>query len=203
MKVGIVGGTFNPIHLGHLMLGEYAYKELELDEIWFMPNANPPHKNKKTFTTSILERKEMIELAIKDVPYFQYSTHEVDKKETSYSYRTMSELKAIYPSNIYYFIIGSDSLFSLETWKHPEILMTKCRILVACRSGADVSTINAQIHYLTQKYDCAIDLLEMPLLEISSSEIRNRIKQNKSIKYVVPDSVHSYIKSHHLYTGGN
>ncbi len=201
MKIGIVGGTFNPIHLGHLMLGEYAYHELNLDEIWFMPNGNPPHKDKDDFSTTIEERKEMIELAIDDTEYFKYSAYEANKKAVSYSYKTIGELKKLFPLNDFYFIIGSDSLFSIQTWKHPEILLKECMILVACRSGVDTSTIHEQIKYLKWKYSCAIELLEMPLLEISSSDIRKRIEMHKSIKHIVPKKVLSFINTRGLYQG--
>lgn len=199
MKIGIVGGTFNPIHLGHLMLGEYAYDSFELDEIWFMPNGNPPHKDISKSEVSTNSRIKMIELAIQNIDYFKLQTYEIMKKDVSYSYETMEMFSSIYPEYDFYFIIGSDSLFNLETWKYPEKLMKYCTILVACRENIDISLVIGRIGYLKGKYKASIELMPMPLLEISSSDIRNRISQMKSIKYIVPDKICNYIKDHKLY----
>lgn len=199
MKIGIVGGTFNPIHVGHLMLGEYAYEECGLDEVWFLPNGNPPHKHITNKEISADIRLEMAEVAIQDVPYFKIQSYEIEKKEVSYSYATMQEFVCRYPEAQFYFIIGSDSLFTLEKWMHPEILLKLCTILVACRENMDVELMKQRILYLNDKYNSNIQLLQMPLLEISSSEIRSRVQQKKSIKYIVPECVAQYIEEHKLY----
>lgn len=199
MKIGIVGGTFNPIHLGHLMLGEYAYEACNLDKVWFMPNGNPPHKNINTSGVSIAERTEMTKLAIQDVEHFEFNSYEIQREEISYSYQTIQEFTHLYPKAEFYFIIGSDSLFSLEEWRCPEELLQLCTILVACRENIDIDVIRAQITHLNHKYNCAIMLLQMPLLEISSSDIRRRVALNQSIKYIVPDCVCSYIKDKKMY----
>lgn len=199
MKIGIVGGTFNPIHLGHLMLGEYAYEECNLDEIWFMPNGNPPHKNIADIEVSTKERIDMLNLAIEEVAYFSLQTYEMNKKEISYSYKTLEELKALHPDDEYYFIIGSDSLFMLEHWKYPERLLKQCTIVAACRENIDMKLLEVQIAYIEEKYACSIILLRMPLLEISSSDIRKRVGVQKSIKYIVPEQVGIYIEENKLY----
>lgn len=199
MKIGIVGGTFNPIHLGHLMLGEYAYKELELDEIWFVPNGNPPHKQLNSSEISTDMRVEMTEIAIADTEYFKVNTYEITNKRVSYSYETLEIFHMLYPDYEYYFIIGSDSLFSIEQWRYPERLLKSCTILVACRENMDIQLISNHIDYLEQKFGCRIILLQMPLLEVSSSDIRNRVASHKSIRYIVPDSIYHYIKKHKLY----
>lgn len=199
MKIGIVGGTFNPIHLGHLMLGEYAYEEYNLDEIWFMPNGNPPHKYIDKSECSTEERIEMTKIAIDKVSYFKYQSYEIERIEKSYSYQTMEAFTKQYSEDEFFFIIGSDSLFALEQWKCPEKLVKLCTILVACRENIDIVLVKKQISYLEQKYECKIVLLQMPLLEISSSHIRNRVKSGKSIKYIVPDEITTYIQDNKLY----
>ena len=123
MRIGIMGGTFDPIHNGHLMLGEYAYQQFHLDEVWYMPNGNPPHKSNPEIRKDLQDRAEMTRLAIEEIPYFRLCTYEIDRKETSYSYQTMEYFKETYPQDEFYFIIGADSLFNLETWKCPERLL--------------------------------------------------------------------------------
>ncbi len=199
MKIGIVGGTFDPIHNGHLMLGEYAYEELGLDEIWFMPNGNPPHKCNKSMTSTPSERVEMIERAIRSTKYFKLSKHEIDKEKTTFTYETLSELGCLYPNDTFYFILGSDSLFSIEHWKHPEIIFKKCKILAACRENMNFEILKNQINYIKEKYNADVKLLQMPLLEISSSSIRQRIAQGKSIRFITPVEVIQYIEEFHIY----
>ncbi len=199
MKIGIVGGTFNPIHLGHLMLGEYAHSEYNLEEIWFMPNGNPPHKYIDMSECSTEKRIEMTKIAIEGISYFKYQSYEIERSEKSYSYQTMETFAKMYEGNEFFFIIGSDSLFSLEEWKCPEKLVKLCTILVACRENLDIALVNKQISYLEQKFECKIILLQMPILEVSSSDIRNRVKLGKTIKYIVPDEVSVYINNNKLY----
>ncbi len=201
MKVGIVGGTFNPIHLGHLMLGEYAHEECGLDEVWFMPNGNPPHKTVNRSEISTEKRIEMTKLAIEDTAYFRFQPYEINRTAISYSYQTMEEFSRIYPDIVFYFIIGSDSLFALETWRCPDKLLRTCSILVACRENIDIRKVKEHITYLNTKYHCDILLLQMPLLEISSSDIRKRVEKHQSVKYILPDCIAHYIEENKLYEG--
>ena len=115
MKVGIMGGTFDPIHNAHIMLAEYAFREYQLDEVWFMPNGNPPHKQNQKGRTDVGVRAEMVRLAIAGKNSFRLEEYEVHRKEISYSYETMEHFREIYPGHHFYFIIGADSLFSIET----------------------------------------------------------------------------------------
>lgn len=199
MKIGIVGGTFNPVHQGHLMLGEYAYEQLGLDEVWFLPNGNPPHKTDEHIRVLTEDRLHMLELAIKNVPYFKVEPYELNNDKVSYSYATMQKLKESHPEDEFFFIIGTDSLFELDTWKNPDILVKYCTLLVASRDFKNMSDIQQQILYTNKKYETSVLLLRMPILEVSSSEIRERVEQNLSIKYLVPDTVNQYINSNHLY----
>ncbi|MGO5052302.1 nicotinate-nucleotide adenylyltransferase [Lachnospiraceae bacterium LCP25S3_G4] len=199
MKIGIMGGTFNPIHIGHLLLGEFAYEAFNLDVIWFLPNGNPPHKDSDLMISSIDHRVEMTKLAIEDTPYFELSLHEIKKSSVSYSFETMEFFQEKYVDDTFYFIVGADSLFSMESWMQPERLFQKCTILVAYRDDKDVEEMKCKIDFLKRKYHAKIELLSAPLLEISSSIIRSRVSHNRSIRYMVPDKVQNYIQENNLY----
>ena len=199
MKIGIMGGTFDPIHNGHLMLGEYAKKLFGLDEIWFMPNGNPPHKSNSNIESQTKHRVEMVKLAIEGHEGFNIQLYEVERKEVNYSYLTMQHFNEAFPQNEFYFIIGADSLFAFETWKHPELLVRTCKILAAYRDGKNSKEMENQIQYLNEKYGAEIILLNTPDVDISSSDIRRKMKQNEDISDLVPESVFSYIQSNNLF----
>lgn len=198
MKIGIMGGTFDPIHNGHLVLGETAYHQYQLDKVWFMPNGNPPHK--KNIGTNALTRMEMVKLAIQDKEYFTLQDYEVMKESVSPTYQTLAHFKEVYPDDTFYYIIGADSLFSIERWIHPELIFPNCIILAACRDEIDTSEeMNAQIEYLCMKYNAKIKFLTSPLVDISSSELREMIKNGESISKHVPKAVEEFIAKEVLY----
>ena len=199
MKIGIMGGTFDPIHIGHLLLGEFAYEDFGLDEIWFLPNGNPPHKETADTGTSLEHRIEMIGKAIEGVPHFRLNLHEANTEEHSYTYRTMQEFNQMFPEHEFYFILGADSLFSIEQWKYFREIFPTCTILAAMRDDKDGREMQRQILYLTEKYGARIRLLQAPLLEISSTVIRDRASRDLGVRYMVPDSVAEYIRTNHLY----
>lgn len=199
MKIGIMGGTFDPIHIGHLLLGEFAYEDFGLDEIWFLPNGNPPHKETADTGTSLEHRIEMIRKAIEGVPHFRLNLHEANTEEHSYTYQTMQEFNQMFPEHEFYFILGADSLFSIEQWKYFREIFPTCTILAAMRDDKDAWEMQRQILYLTEKYGARIRLLQAPLLEISSTVIRDRASRDLGVRYMVPDSVAEYIRTNHLY----
>lgn len=199
MKIGIMGGTFDPIHIGHLLLGEFAYEDFGLDEIWFLPNGNPPHKETADTGTSLEHRIEMIRKAIEGVPHFRLNLHEANTEEHSYTYRTMQEFNQMFPEHEFYFILGADSLFSIEQWKYFREIFPTCTILAAMRDDKDGREMQRQILYLAEKYGARIRLLQAPLLEISSTVIRDRASRDLGVRYMVPDSVAEYIRTNHLY----
>lgn len=202
MKIGIMGGTFDPIHNGHLMLGEYAYRHFGLDEVWFMPNGNPPHKNNPAIQKDTADRVHMTGLAIEGVPYFRLCTYETERREKSYSCQTMTHFRMKYPEYEFYFIIGADSLFSIESWYDVEGLIRLVTILAAYRDDVDTpEEMNRQIRYLNQKYKGDIRLLRTPLLNISSHEIREQIAEGCFQNLPVPKKVAAYIQEQHLYQG--
>ena len=130
MRIGIMGGTFDPIHIGHLLLGEFAYEQFHLDEVWFLPNGNPPHKEVEDTEEALAPRVEMVRLAVRENPHFQLSLHEAKKDCHSYTYKTLQEFHALYPENEYFFILGADSLFSIEQWKYFKEIFPSCTILM-------------------------------------------------------------------------
>ena len=199
MKIGIMGGTFDPVHIGHLLLGEFAYEEFGLDEIWFVPNGNPPHKKTEYTEEALHHRIEMVKLAVSDVPYFKVILCEAKTGEHSYTYSTMQEFNRRYPENHFYFILGADSLFAIEEWRNFQEIFPTCTILAAMRDDKDVQSMHDQIDYLSGRYGARIELLRAPLVEISSTVIRRRASRGLSARYMVPDRVAGYIAEHKLY----
>lgn len=196
MKIGIMGGTFNPIHHGHLILSEYIRLEENLDKIIFIPTGNPPHKN------SVLDAKlrlEMVELAIKSNPYFNASDIEVKRTNLTYTIDTIKELKEKYPSAELFMIIGADTLLSLHNWKDCSKVLSQINFIVADRLGLRPSDIEKEIKRLSNKYFSNIFNIASPIIDISSTDIRNRIKENLSIKYLVPETIEDYILQNNLY----
>ena len=199
MKIGIMGGTFDPIHKGHLMLGEYAYKLFELDKVWFMPNGNPPHKVSSNIGSDAKDRMAMVELAIAGTDYFELQPYEILNTEVNFSYKTMEHFRDVYPDDEFYFIIGADSLFAMEKWIKPERLLVTCTMLAAYRDDKSTDEMMAQIQYLNEKYGADIRLLNTPNVDISSSEIRSKLQDEKAISELVPETVLQYIIEKRLY----
>lgn len=200
MKTGIMGGTFNPIHNGHLILAEHVMEEFGLDEIWFMPNGNPPHKRPEQTGIRTGDRLAMVKLAIEGIPRFFLQTYEAEKRTVSYSYGTMEHLREACPERTFYYIIGADSLFQVETWKHPERLLRSCTMIAAKREHRETDdALESQIRHLKERYKTVILFSRAPVFEVSSSKIREMVKRGEDIHHLVPPSVASYIYNHHLY----
>lgn len=197
-KIGIMGGTFNPIHYGHLLLAEYAYEEYELDEVWIMPTKNPGYR---TISNSVSEvdRCNMIQLAIASNPHLQFSDLELKREGTTYTVDTLEECNSIYSDDEFYFIMGADSIFQFESWKSPDRILELCHVIVAQRGEQTNNEIERQIAYLCNKYTANIHLLHSPNLDISSHGIRKRVRLGQTFKYLLPESVEAYILEHKLY----
>lgn len=193
-----MGGTFNPIHIGHLILAEQAYEQYKLDCVLFMPSKKPPHKPNQELESDI-HRKKMVELSIQDNSHFILSTLELERDSTTYTVDTMRELKKNNPNTEYYFIIGGDSLFQLETWREPAEIMKHTRILAASRYHIPNQEIQNQIDYLKKTYQGWISLLEIPTIDISSKMLRHSLQIGKSVTYYMKESVIEYIRKHNLY----
>ncbi len=197
-KIGIMGGTFNPIHMGHLIIAEKAREQAALDKILFMPSGIPYMKDCRQVLPGEI-RTRMTELAIRSNPFFSVSTMEVDRKGRTYTYETLETLREQNPDAEYYFILGADSLWKIEAWKHPERIFAACRILAALREEKSTEDMERQARHLKETYNADIWLLQTGHMEISSSVIRNLCKENKSIRYLVPEAVYEYIIQNKLY----
>jgi nicotinate-nucleotide adenylyltransferase len=197
-RVGIMGGTFNPIHNGHLFLAEHAYEQAGLDYVLFMPTLNPPHKADMSIATPE-HRINMVREAIKSNPHFILSNLELNRPGMTYTSDTLQVLKEIEPDTDFYFIVGGDSLMMMSKWKDPQTVFNLSTIVVGGRELSSKEQVKEQIKYLKNTYKGNIIHLDMPLLEISSEGIRNRLAKGKSIRYYVPEVVASYIKENNLY----
>lgn len=197
-KIGIMGGTFNPIHNGHLLLAEEARECFNLDEVLFMPSGNSYMKNAESILDGRM-RAEMTALAIKTNPHFKLSLMEIERKGPTYTFETVSELKRENPDNEFFFLMGADSLLSLEKWKNPDIIFKKCTIIVAIRGNDSEPKVKTAISGLCEKYQAGIRLLPVRHIDISSSEIRERLVSGKSVRYMIPEAVLTYIYENHLY----
>jgi len=198
MKIGIMGGTFDPIHNGHIVLAKSAYEQFNLDKVLVMPSANPPHKV-NIVEAKAAQRSEMVKLAIEGIPYLEYSGIELERGGYIYSVDTLTMLKKQNPENEYYFIIGADSLFSLENWYRPDELLKTTNVIAAKRGDKDNHDLRRQIDYLRHKYCASIYLLDIPKIDISSRNIRQMISDKKDISNLVPSTVYNYIKKVKLY----
>lgn len=197
-KVGILGGTFNPVHMAHLIIAETAREEAGLDDILFIPSGCSYLKD----TSKILparDRINMTGLAIGDNPHFALSTIETDREGNSYTCDTLLELKKRYPEQEYYLILGADNLFTMEEWKDPEVIFRNAKILAAVRGDRKRSDMEGKTAQLKEKYGADISLLGVRHVDLSSSMIREKVAEGRSIRYMVPDKVREYIIKNHLY----
>ena len=203
-RIGIMGGTFNPIHIGHLMLAECAREELSLDEVWFIPTGCSYMKEKQLMRGNGMplpeERLEMTELALENTPSFRCHDIEVKRAGNTYTYETLEELKRVNPEHQFFFIFGADCLYTIESWKEPERIFAACDIVAAVRGDSSLDAMEEKIAQLRHNYGARITLLPFRNLEISSTEIRERVKEGKSIRYMTPGRVISYIREKGFYS---
>lgn len=197
-KTGIMGGTFNPIHMGHLIIAEKAREQFGLDEVLFLPSGVPYMKDSKEVLPGKI-RMEMTGLAIQGNPFFTISGMEVGREGRTYTYETLEALQEQNPDTEYYFILGADSLWMIENWKNPERIFAACHILAAGRDEKAVEDMEKQALYLKEKFGADIFLLQTGKIEISSSMIRGLCREGKSIRYLVPEAVYNYIMENGLY----
>jgi nicotinate-nucleotide adenylyltransferase len=192
-KIGLFGGTFNPIHTGHLIIAEVIRQALQIDQILFIPAKIHAFKNNQQIQSS-RHRLRMLELVIRDNPYFLISELELNKEGISYTIDTIKMLRLQYPEDRYtlYFLMGADNVAQFHKWKEPAELVKLCNFVVFGRPGFEVDPNSDP---LVSKFQ----FVEAPLLEISSTDIRNRIQGNLSIRYMVPPQVEAYIHQHSLY----
>ncbi len=204
-RIGIFGGTFNPIHQGHIAMARAAYEQLSLEKVIFMPAKNPPHKTGAVITDEKL-RCTMCELAIKHYSYFECSRFELEREGLSYSAVTLTLLNERFKEQYHgeyeiYFIIGADSFYNLEKWYQPQTVLEQCVLTVAPRSDERSEKISLLAHkkHLCSRYNANIRLLDCPLVDISSSMIRQSFHENRPLKEFLDQSVYDFIVKNGLY----
>lgn len=193
-RVGIMGGTFDPIHYGHLVTAEAARSKFRLDQVIFVPSGRPPHKQSSPGHAE--QRLMMTLLATVNNPYFHVSRLEVDREGYSYTYDTLLAFREIYGSACrLFFITGADAILEILTWRYAERLMDQCTFIAATRPGYTI----ADVGKLPDHFSSKIELMQVPALSISSTDIRRRIRKGEAIRYLLPESVETYIEKTGLY----
>ena len=187
-RIGLLGGTFNPIHLGHLVLAETARERLGLDEVWFIPVAQPPLKDDPDLAPAA-DRLQMVELAIAGHPAFRACDVEIRRGGKSYTADTLRELQSRDGgASAFVFIVGSDACSQLAQWRDYPAVLQLCRFVIALRPGFHPPTLPR-----------GVETLEVPLLDISATDIRRRVTEGRSVRYLVPEPVRAYIQDRLLY----
>ncbi len=198
MNKAIFGGTFDPIHIGHIHIAYEALYRLNLDEVIFMPNGLPPHKRLKGVTSEKI-RYDMVKEAIKGEKRFSISSYEISNKKLSYTFETMAHFNELEPDTNWYFIVGVDSLMTLYTWKNIDAILNNCTLAVFSRSGYNEEDIRRTKDEVEARYKKKVELLNMPLIDISSTDIKDRIANKEEVYYMVPSGVMDIINKNNLY----
>ncbi len=200
-KIGILGGTFDPPHYGHLIMAQDALEAFGLDSVCLMPSGHSYFKDaRKVKVSSAQDRLRMTELAAADNPGFTVSDMEVLRPGNSYTCETLAALKEASPDTEYYYIVGADTIAAMHTWYHPEEIFDKCTILVAAR-GDEVGEAGIQeaVRNLEKAFHAKIFRLPVRNIEISSTDLRERVREGKSLRYLTPSAVEEYIREKRLY----
>lgn len=199
MKIGIFGGTFDPVHLGHMVISEQVMDELALDRVIFVPGGIPPHKEASSVRASADDRLEMVQAAVSGNERFSVDRIEVDAGRPMHSVETVPLLKERSPEDEWFFITGADEVSNLLTWKDPDRLLEEVVMVAATRPGYDLSRLD-HLEDGLQNFD-RIFPVECSRVDISATGIRRRILQRKSIRYLVPEPVYEIIEQKELYRG--
>ena len=195
--IAIMGGTFDPVHTGHLVIAEEARARFGLDEVVFVPAAEPPHKPGADISPAE-DRYAMVLLATASNPFFSVSRVELDRPGPSYSIDTIRQFRSSYAGASLYFLTGADAVLEILAWRDPEALIRECRFIAAARPGYDLSQLQRR---LPEHFLAAIDTLVVPGVDISSSDICRRVREGASITYLIPEPVEDYIRKRRLYEG--
>jgi nicotinate-nucleotide adenylyltransferase len=196
-KVGIMGGSFDPIHIGHLVVANEALNIYELDEIIFVPTGDPPHK--EGLRADSFHRLLMVNMAVLSNDKFSVSDIEIKSSGKSYTLNTMREFHKLYINTEFYFITGTDAVIALPSWHEPEEVLKLCRFIAASRPGISMEEVNEKINEIKKIFGGKIEVLQVPMLQISSTDIRERFRKGVSAKYLLPECVEQYIIKNKLY----
>jgi nicotinate-nucleotide adenylyltransferase len=201
MRIGVLGGTFDPVHFGHLIMAEQCREQAALDQIWFLPSARPPHKLDQPLTP-FDHRAEMLALAIAGQPAFRVEKIEKDRPGPSYTADTLDELNQLHPGNEWFLLVGSDTLADLPTWHEPARIIERAGLLVVARPGPDAfSEDELRARLPRAGADPRVQFVASPLIDISSRDLRLRAAQGRSLRYLLPRAVECYIQAKGLYRG--
>ena len=197
-NIGILGGSFDPFHKGHLSIAETAVKELDLSKLLLIPTKVSTFKMGKKMASEG-DRVAMVKLAARENDKFKVSTIEIDKGSVSYTYKTLAAVKAANPDDEIWFLMGTDSFLSLENWYKGKELLKHYNFAVASRPGFDISVIEKMATKYMEKYGAIVKVLNNDKFDVSSTEIKEAIKSGRSISTLVPKSIERYIYEHGLY----
>jgi nicotinate-nucleotide adenylyltransferase len=198
IKKGIFGGTFDPIHNGHLHIAYEALYNLNLDGVIFMPSGSPPHKTDKVITDAQI-RYTLINEVIENEKKFEISDYEISKEGLSYTYETLRHFNELEPNTQWYFITGVDCLMNLYTWKNIDDILNSCIFVVFSRDGYNKEEILIQKKEVENRYKKEIIFLELPILDISSTSIREKIKDGRNVSYLLPEKAKILIQNMNIY----
>lgn len=193
-----MGGTFDPPHIGHLAMAEAVYEKLNLEKVWFIPTGKIQYKDSSE-TASPQERLVMTELAVRGNPKFTVEPIEAESGRNSYTSETLEKLTLLHPDCAFTFIVGADSLDYMERWREPEKIFRLCTVAAVNRIGYSMEKIGKKIHDLEQRFDAKIHIVSMPLIAVSSTEIRERFRNGGSVRYLVRDEVLNYMNENQIY----
>ena len=198
MKIGIMGGTFDPVHYGHLVAAEGARHQFSLDRVIFIPAARPPHKGNREISDPV-HRLKMVGLATGSNPNFEVSDIEINRQGLSYTIDTVNYLRSTRTDSDIYFITGADAVLEILTWYQVEALLGLCCFIAATRPGYRLENLSESLHGLPGYFIRKISVMEVPALAISSTDIRDRVRNGMPIKYLLPENVEEYINRNGLY----
>jgi nicotinate-nucleotide adenylyltransferase len=200
MRVGVFGGTFDPIHVGHLILAEQCREQAKLDRLLFVPACLPPHKQ-RTQLTPFAQRVEMLALAISGHPVFRIDELEKDRAGPSYTVDTLTQLTQAQPGDKLFFILGSDSVRDLPGWYQPRRILELASLLVVARADAPVFSEKdlRDALKLGDEFNLRYQIIDAPLITLASRDIRRRISEGRTVRYMIPRAVEAYIEDKHLY----
>lgn len=188
-KVGLFGGTFDPVHHGHLIIAQTVMERASLDRMIFIPSARPPHKGEDIMFDAAV-RFSLLSRALRDNEFFSVSDVEMRRKGLSYTIDTIREMKAQYPPETeFFFLVGRDNLYEIQTWRNPRGILEECTVLVAERACPENRDIPRWIQERVQR-------VQAPLIEISSTDIRQRLREGRSIRYLVPEGIEEMIREY-------
>jgi nicotinate-nucleotide adenylyltransferase len=193
MKIGILGGSFDPIHNGHLNMALKSYEQYGLNEVWLIPNGNAPHKDSEKMADAT-DRLAMCELVAKEYPFLKTCDIEIISEEYSYTYITVTKLQEMYPEYEFYFIMGADSLDYFDKWRKPEVIASVCKILVINRDEFSEEDMAEKIRRINAIFSADIRIVHCPKVDVSSTELRAKLD-----KADVLPAVYEYICEHDLY----